>query len=110
MSDKNPSSDHDLLIRLETKMDTVVGDVRELKDGTSQKMAEYEVRIKKLEDITLAVNPIETVAEFRILQSKVHDFFTTANAWRVISGLISGAIVFLLTQLPNILKAFGVIR
>lgn len=108
MAEKN--LDHDLLIRLETKMDSVVVDIKELKDGTTQTMAGHGLRIKKLEDITTAVKPVETVAEFRVLQNQVRDFFTTANTWRVITGLISGAIVFLLTQLPNILKAFGVIR
>lgn len=43
-------SDHDLLIRLESKVDDIASDVKDLKDGTGTKLNEHELRIRKLEE------------------------------------------------------------
>ena len=36
------ASDHDLLIRVDTKLDTLSGDLRELKDGTQKRLETLE--------------------------------------------------------------------
>jgi hypothetical protein len=43
------SLDHDLLIELKTRMDSIRDDIKDLKDGTSTKIAEHENRIFALE-------------------------------------------------------------
>lgn len=42
--------DHDLLIRLEAKLDQVIVDVKELKDGTTQRIASLELRVGEVEN------------------------------------------------------------
>ena len=43
------SDDHDLLIELKTKMDDLKTDIKELKDGTNDKIADHERRISALQ-------------------------------------------------------------
>ena len=43
------SADHDLLIKLETKMDGLKEDIRSLSDGTAKQINDHEVRINSLE-------------------------------------------------------------
>lgn len=49
-------SDHDLLIRLDTRMGDIRKDMREMKEGTSIKVQDHELRIRRLEQwVWLAV-------------------------------------------------------
>jgi hypothetical protein len=41
--------DHDLLIELKTRMESLKDDIRDLKDGTTVKIADHETRIFALE-------------------------------------------------------------
>jgi hypothetical protein len=43
------SLDHDLLIRIETRMESLRTDIKELKDGTTCKIDDHEARIQKIE-------------------------------------------------------------
>jgi len=43
------SIDHDLLIRLETKMEGLKNDIAEIKNGTATQLNDHEVRINSLE-------------------------------------------------------------
>ena len=43
------SDDHDLIIKLDTKMDGLKEDIKALNDGTSAKISDHELRIKALE-------------------------------------------------------------
>lgn len=43
------TADHDLLIRLETKMESLKVDIRDLKDVTNIKVNDHELRISALE-------------------------------------------------------------
>ena len=44
------TSDHDLLIRIETKMENLICDIKDLKTSTNTKTENHEDRIKKLEN------------------------------------------------------------
>lgn len=94
-------ADHDALIRVESKLDNLATDVKLMGDGVTKTMSDHELRLKKLEDIVTQTSPLDSIKEFRALQQKVHDFTTTANAYRIVAGFIGGVIVFILTQLPN---------
>lgn len=43
------SLDHDLLIRIETRMESLRTDIKELKDGTSSQIDDHEKRLQKIE-------------------------------------------------------------
>ncbi len=44
-----PSQDHDLLTKLDVKVDALKEDIRILNDGTSSKISDHELRIRLLE-------------------------------------------------------------
>ena len=43
-------NDHDLIIRLDTKIDDLKVDIKELKDGTAMKIEDHETRLKLIEN------------------------------------------------------------
>lgn len=43
------ANDHDLLIRIETRMEGLRTDIKELKDGTSSQIDDHEKRLQKIE-------------------------------------------------------------
>jgi len=43
-------NDHDLIIRLDTKLDDLKTDIKELKDGTAMKIEDHEARLKIIEN------------------------------------------------------------
>lgn len=45
----NNSGDHDLIIKLDTKMDALKEDIKMLNDGTSTKISDHELRLRRLE-------------------------------------------------------------
>lgn len=49
VSSVKDGNDHDLLQRLDQKVDSLKDDIKDLKDGTSSKIADHEVRINTLE-------------------------------------------------------------
>ena len=52
----------------------------------------------------IEVKPVETLKEFKVLQTKVNNFVVSAKAWRVAGGMAGGAILWLLIQVPNWIK------
>jgi len=49
MTKPNAQNDHDLLIRVDTKVDSLKDDIKDIKDGTATKIADHEQRIVSLE-------------------------------------------------------------
>lgn len=49
LTEKKDGTDHDLLQRLDEKVDGLKIDIKEIKDGTSAKISDHEVRINALE-------------------------------------------------------------
>lgn len=45
----NNSNDHDLIIKLDTKMDSLKEDIKALADGTNTKMNDHEARLRVIE-------------------------------------------------------------
>lgn len=104
--DELQRADHDTIVKIETKLDGLITDVKIMGDGVMGKLSDHEVRIKKLEDVVIQIDPITTVKEFRILQQQFHDSITTANTYRIIAGFIGGLVMFLLTQAPNWIRIY----
>jgi hypothetical protein len=53
--------DHDLLIELKTRMESLKDDIRDLKDGTTAKIADHETRIFSLESSKSKQNTLLTI-------------------------------------------------
>lgn len=51
IDDKNHFNreDRDLLVELRTKIEDIQTDIKEIKDGTSTKLTDHELRIRRLE-------------------------------------------------------------
>jgi hypothetical protein len=49
VSNSGNANDHDLLIRLETKMTDLKEDIKDIKDGTTAKINDHEIRLNGLE-------------------------------------------------------------
>lgn len=45
----NNMTDHDLLITMHEQIKGIKADIRDLKDGTSAKLADHETRLRRLE-------------------------------------------------------------
>lgn len=108
--DKMQRQDHDLLIRLEGKIDSITSDLKAMKDGMSTQLIDHEGRISTIEGIVQRVSPDKTFGEFQILKQEVHDFKTSINVARIIAGAIGGVIMFVLSQVPGILRSWGIIK
>jgi len=73
------ADDHDLLIKLETKMDSLKEDIKDIKDGTSRHISDHEQRIQ-------------------IIEGKVSKFLITISLYSIaVAGLI-GLVVYLITK------------
>ena len=46
---KPTTTDHDLIIRLDSKMDDLKQDIKDLKDGTTTQIQDHEARLRTLE-------------------------------------------------------------
>jgi len=42
-------SDHDLLVTMHEQVKNIRADIKELKEGTSEKLSDHEIRIRRLE-------------------------------------------------------------
>jgi hypothetical protein len=53
--------DHDLLIELKTRMESLKDDIKDLKDGTTVKIADHETRLFALEGVKSKQNTLLTI-------------------------------------------------
>ncbi len=106
-------TDHDLLIRVDTKVDSLVIAFRELKEGSTATLAEHGVRIRKLEDASQKYDAETLIPRFLKVEKDVNDFQAnfkaTIKVSRYVFLVMGGLISFILTQLPTILKGWGLI-
>lgn len=94
--------DHDTLVRVEAKMDNLSADVKVMGDGIQAKLNDHELRVRKLEDLTISVQPLEQIKKLHEVEKKVDGL--ERLQWLV--GIIGGLIVFVVTQLPNWFRIF----
>lgn len=103
-------SDHDTLIRVEAKMDNLSTDVKIMGDGVMKSIADHEKRIHDLENVVAQSDPVNNIKLLFQLRDQIREFTSTAAAWRVMAGLLGGFMMFFLTQLPVILRNFGILK
>lgn len=100
-------SDHDTLIRLESKVDTLVTDVKELKDGTTAKLIQLETRISALEKIGEQYNPRDLVPKILANDQWIHDYKLTYKIIISVAVIVSSIVGFLMaivSQAVGLLK------
>jgi len=97
-------SDHDLLITLNAKVDRLIVDVKAMGDGTGTKLAEHEVRIKKIEDLALQTDAPNSYKEMLAMKEEIHDFKNSLKSWKYFAGMIGAAVFFVLTRLPTVIS------
>lgn len=102
--EKIQQMDHDLLIRLESKVDGLVIDIKDLKDGTSQKIADHEARLKVIELSHEKIDPEKAIEELHLASQWIHDFKLTWKITLGIAGGVGAAISFFIDLLLNSLK------
>lgn len=107
MEEKNLSrSDHDTLIRLETKFDTfstqVISDIKDLKEGTQAKLNEHETRITLVEKIHSQTQPLESMKKLNDLIEWKSNQESNRKLLVVISSFIGSVIGFTLSILSVI--------
>lgn len=102
ITQKMQRDDHDTLIRVETKMDQLVSDVKELKDGLTFRVSQIEMRVADLEKLRDEIQPKTAMMKLEEVYQWKHDFKLT---WKVILGIVSvtssiaGAVVSLVLRL-----------
>lgn len=109
--DKLQRLDHDTIVRMEAKLDGLIVDVKSMSDGTAIKIADHESRLKMIESDIIYIGGMKDAwSRFLKVESFIHDGKVTANAYRVLAGIVGGATFFMLVQIPNILKTWGLIK
>ncbi len=94
--DKLQRLDHDTLIRLESKVDSVLTDIKDLKEGTTTKLADHELRLRVLEKLAEQYQPELNLKKLNEVYQWKHDFQVT---WKVIlatASAVGGIVGFLL--------------
>lgn len=103
-TNKQQEVDHDLLVKLDVKVDILTRKVDGMSDGMSETLKEHERRLELIEVTIKKFDPTELTPRFFALEQRVHDFETTAKVYRILAGAIGGAIFFILSQLPSWIK------
>jgi len=104
LDDKLRRSDHDTLIRLESKVDSMVNDIKDLKDGTQLRLLDLEARVRIIEKTHDEVRPKEAVEKLDILWTWRNEIM--AN-WKFILaglGVFAGVLGFLLNAASTYFK------
>src|SRR3990167_1344408 len=97
--DQRRQFDHDLLLKVDGKVDRLIVDVRDLKDGISQRMNLLEARMESYEKLATVSDPDRRLKEHDDMYSWMKEIKRT---WKL---LLAGAVGFgfLLSQLKMII-------
>lgn len=93
-----PNNDHDLLIRLEAKLDQVILDVKDLKDGTSMKIANLEIRMNEIEDCHKQIDPIGASGRLKVVEDWVTEQKINIKWLITIASFIGGIAGYIISQ------------
>ena len=94
--EKQRQFDHDTLVRLETKLDQLTVDVKDLKDGTNVRIANLEKRMDDMETIRDRYNPKSLVPMIQAHEQWIHDYKLTQKLLLIAAGAAGGVIAFLI--------------
>jgi len=94
-----PSRDHDTLIRVESKVDQLVKEVKDLKEGTTTRIIALETRMDNMETVRDAYNPKDLVPKILEHDQWIHDYKLTQRLFLLAAGAGGGIIAFLINFL-----------
>lgn len=80
------ASDHDLLIRLDTKVDQLTKDVKSMGDGVTLRVSNIEMRINDLEKLRDEIQP-ETLAV--VVRDNAEWIKGFKNTWKLLLAVFS---------------------
>ena len=104
--DKLQRLDHDMLIRLETKLDGVAIDIKEVKEVTTIRLSNLENRVNELEKLRDELNPREVVKKVNEVYQRQYDFQLTWKVVVAVAAGIGGIVGFLISTLVNVSQIF----
>lgn len=98
--DKLQRTDHDTLIRMETKLDQVLSDTKRAQEDHHLRWADHEGRIKTIERVHEAINPEQAFKELEEVVQWKHDTERDVKfgkqVGRFLWGVVGGVIIFVL--------------
>ncbi len=100
-------ADHDLLIRLESKVDDISVDIRELNDGTKATLALHEKRISDIEKTILESDPKVNIKKLDEVYNWMHDTRLSLKFLVASIVAISSIITFLLKVVIDSFNLFN---
>lgn len=80
------ASDHDLLIRLDTKVDQLTKDVKLMSDGISTKIASIDIRVNAIEKLIDETQPLEVIKQIKDNTEWISGFKLT---WKLLLAVFS---------------------
>lgn len=105
-----PIPDHDLLIELKSDFKNFVRqytvDIKDIKDGTANKLADLDLRLKLMEKLAVEYPPAQIIPIVRNNEKWISNFKLT---WKLIIGIVTtvGALVgFIVNLIANNLHLF----
>ena len=98
--------EHDLLIRIDTRLERLERDFRESQLGFVKDLAALEVRVRLQEDIRAKYDPAVIVPEFRKVQQEWGDFNVRLRTWGAVVVVLAAALANLIRLF--VLPLFGV--
>jgi len=97
-------NDHDMLVRLDTKFDQMILDIKDLKDGIALRMSSVESRVELLEKVNDSINPVAMHTTLSELVLKIRDWQTTYKAWLWGASVLGGVGGYLVSHLGDVIK------
>src|SRR3989304_10127424 len=91
-----PSRDHDTLIRVESKVDQLVKEIKDLKEGTTTRIIALETRMDNMETVRDAYNPKDLVPKILEHDQWIHDYKLTQRLFLLAAGAAGGILAFLI--------------
>jgi len=91
--------DHDLIIRLDTKMDDIRSDIKELKDGTHQRLTDVEnhkLNIKDSYPALYKASVEKSLSDLDIITKKHENEITRILTFGTAGILVLGIVEFLI--------------
>ncbi len=98
--------DHDLLIRLDQKVDNLIISMDKLNDGTTQQLAQHDLRINALEKLHEELNPKEIATQVKDNTDFIKSFKITWRLMIFTTSIISAVISFILALVTIALRIF----
>ena len=97
-------ADRDLLIRLDSKVDRIVGDIKELKDGTTARIITLEQQMNLMEKIRTEYDPTKIVPLIYEHEQWIREYKLTYKIIVGVAAIIGAIVSFALKVVFDIIR------